>query len=151
MLGFPEDKSQGSGAERVTPAVQGRALLLSFSWQGQVQVCSPQPHRGKIRSPKHSTAIRTFFLYFLIGSAASIYGFLNVLGVCGYKISHHEVFNGRQTFLQNVENHCSPHKYMKQLVFYGAIHASSSINVFLVNTYSLFSQDNNSATCQTHH
>lgn len=76
-----------------------------ISWEGQVHVCSPQPHRGKIRNPKHSTAIRTFFqtTYFLIGSASSICVYFNVIGVCGYKIPHHEVFNARQTFLQNVE------------------------------------------------
>lgn len=46
---------------------------------------------------------------------------------------------------------CSPHKYMKQPKFYGAIHASLSINAFLVNTYSLFAWDNNSTACQTYH
>lgn len=46
---------------------------------------------------------------------------------------------------------CSAHKYMKQPKFYGAVHASSNINAFLVNTYSLFALDDNSTMCQTYH
>lgn len=48
-------------------------------------------------------------------------------------------FLARDRLFYKISNSsCSPHKYMKQLIFYGAIHASSSINAFLVNTYSLF-------------
>lgn len=76
--------------------------------------------------------------YFLMHSSASSSVFFNAIDVCIYKLLIMSFLARDRLFYKIGNSNCSPHKHMKQLIFYGAIHASSSINVFLVNTYSLF-------------
>ena len=97
-LGLRGDRSQRSEIERVMTAAKERALLLCLDLLVRPNLClltsAPQ---GENKKFKHSTAIRVFFqtTYFLMSSAASSSVFFNVIGVCGYKIPHHEPFNAR--------------------------------------------------------
>lgn len=100
QLGWEGDGWQGSEIEGVTTAAKERALLLCSALLGRPNLCLlTSAPRGENKKFKAQHSNKNIFLfqttYFLMRSAASSSVFFNVIGVCGYKIPHHEPYNAR--------------------------------------------------------